>query len=70
MFTAIMTAAWRGFGVDKGDGYTELRLGFISFAIVKGTLWKHYKTLKEQADSLQNENGRLKWVLYGDSNHE
>lgn len=70
MFTAIMTAAWRGFGFDKGDGYSELRLGFVSFAVIKGTLWQQHKDLKKQVERLRLANNKLQWIIYGYSNDE
>ncbi|WP_282063989.1 hypothetical protein [Commensalibacter communis] len=58
-----MTAAWRGFGFDKGDGYSELRLGFIGFAVVKGTLWQEHKDLQIRAKQMNQLNDQLIKVL-------
>ncbi|CAI3960681.1 unnamed protein product [Commensalibacter communis] len=63
MFTAIITAAWRGFGFDSGDEYKELRLGFVSFAIIQGTFWQQHRRLKEDAACLKHENKLLRGYL-------
>lgn len=49
MFTGIITAAWRGFGFDHGDGFIELRLGFLSFALCKGEIWSQVIIMNNQA---------------------
>lgn len=35
MFTAIITAAWRGFGLDHSNVFFEIHLGLITFALLQ-----------------------------------
>lgn len=66
MFTAIITAAWRGFGLDHGNGFFEIRLGLIAFAVCKGTLWQRHKALLEEAQNLKEANNNLRLRLNQD----
>ncbi|MUG77232.1 hypothetical protein [Commensalibacter melissae] len=59
MFTGIITAAWRGFGFDHGDGFIELRLGFLSFALCKGKIWSQVIIMNNQARKLLEVNRDL-----------
>lgn len=70
MFTGLIIAAWRGFRVEKGEGFWEISLGLISFALFKGTLWDEIKRLKALINEeklvssmLRNENKNLKLKL-------
>lgn len=59
MFTAIITAAWRGFGLDHGNVFFEIRLGLITFAFCKGTLWQRHRELLNQVSILKETNLQL-----------
>ncbi|MBR0560067.1 hypothetical protein [Neokomagataea anthophila] len=54
-FTTIQTVLWRGFGLDRGAGYLEARLGLIGFAFVRGDLWSAHKKLRETCASYEQE---------------
>ncbi|CAK7193416.1 hypothetical protein COMNV_01631 [Commensalibacter sp. Nvir] len=60
MFTAIITVSWRGFGWDKGKEFIELRLGFVSFSLCKGTLWQCFERFARVKDQLISENTKLR----------
>lgn len=63
MFTGIITAAWRGFGFDHGKGFIELRLGFLSFALCKGTIWSQAVAMNNQTKKLLKVNHDLREKL-------
>lgn len=66
MFTGIITASWRGFGLDYGKGFIELRLGLIAFAVCKGTLWQRHTALLEETQKLKEANQHLRQRLLQD----
>lgn len=60
MPTAIQTLKWRGFGVDRGDGFVEFRFGMIGLAFLRQNVWDEMRALRACNEILERENESLR----------